>query len=90
VALPGVPDRIERRRQILGGPSTGIKRWRRKGLKVSVPFALVACQLLGWRGFEMALDPAYCDVSLKRMEALNGLKGTRQSQGLGGESLTVP
>jgi DNA modification methylase len=43
------------------------------------PFAgsgstLIACQLLGRRGFAMEIDPTYCDVALRRFEQVTGIE----------------
>lgn len=39
---------------------------------------LVGCELLGRRGFGMEIDPAYCDVTVARLEALTGKRARRR------------
>jgi DNA modification methylase len=41
---------------------------------------LIACEQLGRKCFTMELDPTYCDVIVKRWEAMTGLKAVRTSQ----------
>ena len=40
---------------------------------------LVACEQLGRRAFLMEIDPAYCDVIVRRWEEFTGQKGERDS-----------
>jgi DNA modification methylase len=56
------------------------------GQVVLDPFAgsgttLVACHVLGRRGFGMELDPRYCDVAVRRFEELTGTEAVRVSRG---------
>ena len=37
----------------------------------------MACHLQGLRGFAVELDPAYCDVILRRFEDLTGEEAVR-------------
>jgi DNA modification methylase len=55
----------------------------RSGQGVLDPFCgsgttLVACELLGRRGFGVEIDPGYCDVALARLEALTGARANRR------------
>jgi DNA modification methylase len=55
----------------------------RQGESILDPFCgsgstLVACELMGRRGFGMEIDPQYCDVTLTRLEALTGKIATRE------------
>jgi DNA modification methylase len=48
------------------------------------PFAgsgstLIACHLLGRRGYALELDPHYCDVILRRLEAFAGVSASKLS-----------
>ncbi len=57
----------------------------RSGQAVLDPFVgsgttLVACELLGRRGFGMEIDPAYCDVALARLEAATGTRARRRTR----------
>lgn len=54
------------------------------GQVVLDPFAgsgstLVACEMMGRRGFGVEIDPRYCDVAVDRFEALTGTVPTRQA-----------
>jgi DNA modification methylase len=55
------------------------------------PFAgsgstLIACHLLGRRGFAMEVDPIYCDVILRRLERVGGFGAQRISASEGSGS----
>ncbi len=57
----------------------------RLGQAVLDPFAgsgttLVACELLGRRGFGVEIDPVYCDVALARLEAVTGTRARRRTR----------
>ena len=54
----------------------------REGEVVLDPFCgsgstLVACELLGRRGYGMDIDPRYCDVAIDRWEAYTGSRARR-------------
>lgn len=42
---------------------------------------LVACQMLGRRGFGIDLDPQYCDVAVRRFAGLTGIEPVRIESG---------
>jgi DNA modification methylase len=44
---------------------------------------IVACEVLGLRGFGVELDPGYCDVILRRFEELTGHRATLADQDRG-------
>ena len=57
----------------------------RSGQAVLDPFVgsgttLVACELLGRRGFGVELDTSYCDVAIARLEALTGVRARRRAR----------
>jgi DNA modification methylase len=55
----------------------------KEGSRVLDPFCgsgstLVACELMGRRGYATEIDPAYCDVAMSRLEALTGEEARRE------------
>jgi len=58
----------------------------KEGFRVLDPFCgsgstLVACELMGRRGYGMEIEPSYCDVAVARFEALTGEKASLEAEG---------
>jgi DNA modification methylase len=45
---------------------------------------IVACEVLGLRGFGVELDPGYCDVIIRRFEELTGQEAALADPGQAG------
>ncbi len=45
---------------------------------------LIACHILGRRGFGMEIDPRYADVAVARFEELTGIEARREEGGPAG------